>query len=299
MFRPLLLGIATSAVIASPGFAADVTIRNFIGQIIITPGSDGVEVLDRGRKGEVDYSESGSAILIDGGQNLKQLNEVCNGRGGLSFDLEWSGMSYRGDTRLKDYPQLRVSVPNGSTLTVEDSAMRLDADLVLGDVDLDVSGCFDMKFSDMTSLDLQKSGSGDLEIGKVDRLSGKKSGAGDVDIESVGAFRLNQSGAGDIEIGTVTRSFEIEKSGAGDIEIDRADGTLDVRKSGAGDVEVADGRLTEVILRNSGAGDVDIDADIVDADVRASGAGDVYLKSVSGVLSQEVSGAADLRRGDD
>jgi len=289
--------LLTSAMVM-PAAAADITIKNFVGQIDIIQGDDGVSVLDAGTKGGLDYSDSRGNIHIDGGLSRKERNKVCNGNG-ISFDLDWNGKRHTGDTRLKDYPELRISVPNGSNLIIRDSALYLDSQSHLGDADLDVQGCFDMKIDSAETLKLDKSGSGDIEIGRADSVDIEKSGSGDVELGRTARFNLEQSGSGDIEVDRVDGPVTIDKSGSGDIEIGEIDGDFEIDKSGAGDVEVNDGTVPSLRVNNSGSGDVDIDAAVGDAVVRASGSSDVYVKSVSGRVDVSTSGSSDFTRGDD
>ncbi|MEM7730156.1 MAG: DUF2807 domain-containing protein [Pseudomonadota bacterium] len=294
-----LLGGLLCAAAMLPAYAAsavDITVRDFAGAITLVEGSDGVEIVRRGRIGDLDYSDGDNAITIDGGLSDRQRHEVCKGPGG-NWDLSIGNWNSKGDSRLEDYPEIVVSVPKGSDLTVRSSTMRLESEVDLGNANLKMSGCFDMVLRDLRNLSLEKSGSGDVEMGDAERVEIKKSGSGDVFMARVGSVELEQSGSGNIEVDRVLTSLRIEKSGSGDVEIAEANGRLDIDKSGSGDVTVDGGRLSEVVIDNSGSGDVEIDAPMEDADVSASGSGDIFLHSVSGVLHEDLSGAADLTLG--
>lgn len=298
MIKTFLIATALTSLVAAPALATDIKIQDFVGKITIVQGNDGVEVTDAGSKGGLDFSDGRSGINIDGGLSESQRNKACNG-GGMSFNLDWNGNQKSGDTRLKDYPKLRISVPAGSNLTVEDSSVYIIAEVDLDTADLDLSGCFDVILADVNSIELDKSGSGDVSAQKVGSLIGDKSGSGDIELDEVDVFDLEQSGSGDIEIDVVTGQFDLEKSGSGDVEIDSIEGDLTVEKSGSGDIEVDRGDIPNLSIQNSGSGDVDINAAVGNAVIRSSGSGDVYLESVSGSLDQQSSGSSDFRRGDD
>jgi len=293
----ILTGALLSATLMTPAFATDIKVEDFVGTITITDGNDGVDIVRNG-KHSADYSETGETIMIDGGLSRKQRDKACKG-GGLSWDLELNGRESKGNTRLKDYPEIRISVPRGSNLTINDSSVRLDSQVVLGVADLDLSGCFDASLGDADEIILDKSGSGDIAIGSVGSLTVDKSGAGDLEIEQADRFSLDQSGSGEVDIDRIDGPVEIEKSGSGDIEIGTIDGTFRIDKSGSGDVEVDSGTISDLSVHISGSGDIDIRAAVGDAYIRASGSSDVYVKSISGSVDSSVSGSSDFNRGDD
>ncbi|WP_298915337.1 DUF2807 domain-containing protein [uncultured Algimonas sp.] len=293
MRRAALLMGAAAALSAAPAFATDVTIRDFVGTVMLVEGSDGVELIEQGRKGDVDFRDSPSGIVVDGGMDNRARNDACKGRG-VSFDLDWNGRDYAGDTRLADYPKLRIGVPSGSDLTIESSAVRLETDVALDRAELDLSGCFDVALADTTAVRLDKSGSGDFTAANVGTFTAEKSGSGDIELKRVGRFDLEQSGSGDVEIDLITGRADIEKSGSGNIEIVEVDGDFEVEKSGSGDVVIDGGEIPNLVVRNSGSGDVDIAATVGNAYVRASGAGDVTLGRLTGSIDQRASGSADI-----
>lgn len=292
----LLAALLTSAVVA-PASATDITIKNFVGKVTVIEGTDGLDVVRDGKE-TIDFRDSSDDIFIDGGLNQKERGEACDGSG-MSWNLDFGSRKSQGNTKLEDYPELLISVPNGSNLTIEDSALHLDAAVTLGVADIDVGGCFDLTMAAVDTVRLMKSGSGDIEIGTARTIDIDKSGSGDVEIGDVGRFDLEQSGSGDADIDRINGAMSVEKSGSGDIDVGALDGNLSVEKSGSGNVDIASGTISKLTIRNSGSGDVDVDAAVGDAYVRASGSGDVYVKSISGALDETTSGSSDFKRGDD
>jgi hypothetical protein len=299
MIKPrtfVLAALLTSAMVV-PAAATDITIKDFVGKITIVDGTVGLDVI---REGETatNIRNTGDEIIIDGGLTRKERDKACHGPG-MSWNLDFNGRGSEGNTRLDDYPDIRLSVPNGSNLVIVDSSLELQSGIMLGDADLEISGCFDTDIDGADTLRIEKSGSGEIEIGSAGTVEIDKSGSGDIDIGRAGRIELNQSGSGEVEVDRVDGPMSVEKSGSGDIEIGMIDGDLSVDKSGSGDVEVEEGAIPNLSIQNSGSGDVDIHAAVGDAYVRASGSGDIYVKSISGKLDESTSGSSDFSRGDD
>lgn len=292
----ILAALLTSAMVV-PASATDITIQDFVGKVTIVTGTDGLEVVREGET-SIKVRDSGDEIFIDGGLSHKERNKACDGSG-MSWNLGFGGHESQGNTRLDDYPELIVSVPNGANLTITESSLLLDSQVELNDADLDVGGCFDLSVATVETLRLDKSGSGDIDIGSAGTISIQKSGSGDLDINQTGAFELGQSGSGDVDINRAQGPVSLEKSGSGDIDIGQIDGNLEVEKSGSGDVDIDGGTIATLSIQNSGSGDVDVNAAVGDAYVRASGSGDVYVKSISGRVDEATSGSSKFKRGDD
>lgn len=297
MTKQLILAALMTSAMVVPASATDITIQDFVGTITIVDGNDGLDVIRDGKKA-IDVRESSDEISIDGGLSDKERSKACDGPG-IGWNLDFNGRGSKGNTRLDDYPDIRLSVPKGSNLTIVDSVLNLNSEVRLGDADLEISGCFDTFIDEVETLRITKSGSGDIDIGSAGTIDLSKSGSGEIEVGTAGQFDLNQSGSGDVEIDRVDGSMSISKSGSGDIEIGTIDGDLSVEKSGSGDVEVESGTIPDLSIRNSGSGDVDIHAAVGDAYVRASGSSDVYVKSISGTLDESTSGSSDFTRGDD
>lgn len=292
----ILAALLTSAMVV-PASATDITIKDFVGTITIVDGTNGLDVIRDGKK-SIDFRDNGDDIFIDGGLSQKARNKACDGSG-MSWDLDFNGRGTKGNTRLDDYPDIRLSVPTGSNLTIVDSALNLNSEIMLDDADLEISGCFDTSIDGAETLRIEKSGSGDIDIGTAGTLDVSKSGSGEIEVGTTGRFDLDQSGSGEVEVDRVDGPMSIEKSGSGDIEVGVIEGDLSVEKSGSGDVDIEDGTILNLSIQNSGSGDVDIHAAVGDAYVRASGSGDVYVKSISGALDESTSGSSDFSRGDD
>lgn len=295
--RASILAVLMTSAMVVPASATDITIQDFVGKITIVEGTSGLDVIRDGKKA-IDFRNSGNDIFIDGDMSQKDRSKACDGSG-LSWNLDFGGRGSQGNTRLDDYPDVRLSVPSGSNLIIVDSSLHLESDIMLGDVDLEIDGCFDTYLNGAETIQLEKSGSGEIEIGSAGTIDLSKSGSGDVEVGQTGRFDLEQSGSGDIEIDRVDGPVSIDKSGSGDIEISLIDGNFSVEKSGSGDVDIDGGTIAMLSVQNSGSGDVDIHAAVGDAYVRASGSGDVYVKSISGTLDESTSGSSDFSRGDD
>ena len=287
-----------AVLLAAPAGAMDIKVENFAGKITLVEGNDGLDVVSRGSEGSLELNTSSDMIRIDGGLNSKERNDACKGAG-MSWNLTFNGRKSEGNTRLENYPDLRISVPAGTDLEIEDSNVELTSEVDLGKVMLDLGGCFDVVLADMGDVKLDRSGSGDFDAGRVGRLEIEKSGSGDTSFQSAESLDLEASGSGEFEIGEVNGPVSIDKSGSGDIEIKSVNGNVRVEKSGSGDVEIYGGFAEDLVVDNSGSGDVDVDAAVGNAKINASGSGDIYVESISGSVEKSISGSAEFKRGDD
>lgn len=273
---------------AAPALAQDLVIRDFVGTVTITTGPASLDVL---RKHPDLVTDSGGRLLIDGNIDKPEKSGVCG-----SYRSWWGGGGK--SASLDDFAALDVTLPEGATLSIENSYVRLDAsDTALSDAEVELAGCFDAALGDMLEADIGKSGSGALSIGSTGTLKLGKSGSGDVTIEDVGTLDYGQSGSGDVSIGRIGVSGKIGKSGSGDVRIGTVQGPLTLAKSGSGRVRVDGGSITALKIGASGSGGITVDADVVDASIAKSGSGDVRLARVSGRLEQSTSGSARITVG--
>lgn len=292
---PLLTKTALTAVLvlgAGPALATDITVKDFVGKIVIENGSDSIDIRRDDRR--LEAVDRDGRISIDGGfSDPHDEEKVCSyGRG---FKISWNmGDSESWDKRLENYPSLRLSVPQDSTLRVENSYVRLINNGTLASADLNLEGCIDVDLGTIGDAEISKSGSGDMDAVEISRLELSKSGSGDFEVVRLGTAEIKLSGSGDLEFDRVNGSLDITKSGSGDVDISEINGSLSIRKSGSGDIDVSRGTIPQFELNKSGSGEAEIDADIVDAVVKSHGSGDVYLRNVSGTLESSTSGSGDL-----
>ncbi len=287
----IVAATAIASLVAAPALATDVVVENFVGQLTLVEGAPSIDVQRTG--GDLTTVE-GEPFLIDGGYNRPDKTDVCNYNWNISVTI--NGRNRTTENRLKDYPKIEVSVPEGATLKIENSIVLLDAsETTLSYADLDLQGCFEAELGDVLEATVSKSGSGDFTAGMVGTMKLAKSGSGDITLDEAGEFTLSQSGSGDLEVNRIGRMASLSKSGSGDIEIGEAIGDFKISKSGSGDVDVYDGEISTLIVRKSGSGDVSIEASAVDAVLKASGSGDINVDRVTGDLEQSSSGSADIR----
>ena len=293
MRAALSLAAGVASLLATPALATDIVVKDFVGKITVNEGAPDMDVKRSHPKLDTSMGET---IRIDGGIEKPYKTKVCDYGSGLNIVI--NGRDRGLERRLEDYPNIELSVPEGASLTVENSWVWLDAeDVTLARADLDVGGCMPLGFGDILEADISKSGSGDITAGQVGSLTLSKSGSGDVEIDDVGTFKLSQSGSGELDIGRVGVSADIKKSGSGDVEIGEITGPLTISKSGSGDVDVGGGMIPDLSISKSGSGDVDIAADVVDADLRSSGSGDIDVVRVTGDLVQRSSGSSEISVG--
>ena len=282
---------ALAVLMATPAMATDVTVKDFIGRIIIETGDTKLAV--KRENDMLDTDVTFDKIAIDGGYSDLDDENVCNSKGGWIVNWSIDG-KHSVDKRIKSYPELMINVPDGSRLFVKNSHVQLINKSDLSEADLKLSGCLSTELGNVENAKIQKSGSGNIEADRIGSLDLSKSGSGDLEVASVGTGNLSVSGSGDIDLGEVDGTMDIRKSGSGDIEIERMTGNLSIRKSGSGDIEVDAGSIPRLTIEKSGSGEADVDADVTDAKVTSRGSGDVYLKRVSGQLESSTSGSGDL-----
>ena len=275
--KAVALGLAAS-LLGSAAAAQDLTIRDFVGTVNITTGDASVSVTRDHKRLDVD------GLDIDGGIDKPGRSGVCGSSGG------WFGGSKKTD--IKDFAQLDITLPEGATLTIENSLIALDAsDTALSEADVELTGCLGASLGDVLDAKVAQSGSGSTELGRIGTLKLGKSGSGRVRIEDVGTLDLAASGSGDMDIGRIGVSGQIAKSGSADVGIGEAVGPLRLSMSGSGDAEVESGAITELTVSKSGSGRVDIGASVESAKIKASGSGDVRISSTPGSIEQATSGS--------
>lgn len=273
----LPVSLAALALTAGPALATDIKIAEFIGEISVVEGKAGIEVIRAG-KHNFERGQDGNDLYVFSDKDWNDIKSVCRNRPSLA-----------------DYPKLRISVPKGSNLFIDQGFVDLDVRTDLDRADLQLGGCFQTRLRDVNALYLDQSGMGDVEIGDTKTLDIRKSGRGGIKVASASQLFLDKSGTDDVCIGPVAGPVTIDRSGTGLVEIASVSGDVRIEQSGSGDVTIKGGRVADLDVNVSGSGDIKIDAPVRNAVVSASGSSKVDLKSVSGTVRKDTSGSAKLR----
>lgn len=262
---------------SSQSYAADaVSIEDFIGRVEVRTGS-GTGVSVRVEPGSGDHagpavSEEGGRVVIDGGQNMRNLR--CDTRRG---ELR-IGRRFGDAQPISAYPTLIIEAPSSVSFHIEDSAFTGEAgDLGTARVAVDYCGDFAIRgIAGDGSLSIN--GSGDLTVGEI---------GGDAMLSINGSGDIGAAALGDLEISI---------NGSGDIEIDRHSGAFDISINGSGTVLVASGMATSFDAGINGSGDIEYRGEAADVDLTNNGSGDVTL-AAAGNVRAGVRGSGDIEIG--
>ena len=297
-----LAALLATPLLAGAAHAQTLTVTDFIGSIETVEGSAlRVEGVGEGMR------ERGGDVVIDGGESLRRVR--CNSRDGRAVRVNGRA--------LGDYPTLRVTLPRGAALVVENSILfgqvgdlsdatlalpscgRLELGDVSGVLDVGLSGSADVVAGDVGEARLATSGAGDIEIGTSETLAFRSSGAGDLAARAVsGPASVFTSGSGDAVVASVGAGLEFDSTGSGDLLLGTLQGPADIVLTGSGDAEVEDGTIPVLSLRSTGSGDFTTRASLGEVDVVLTGSGGVVGPEPSGRTTVRSTGSGTARLGD-
>lgn len=197
----------------------------------------------------------------------------------------------------------RISVPTGSSISVETGSADVETHGRLGDADVSTgSGDIRVNESDDTrvrsgsgdivldhvhgSLEA-KGGSSDLTVGDLAKDSVITTGSGDVDVSNCDGRLRVKTGSGDVTVESASQSVDA-LAGSGDLVLKRVERGLVKAKTGSGDVRLGVATGTAAYLDVMAAtGDVRSNLDAADAPSEGeetveisimTGSGDVVLQ---------------------
>ncbi len=337
--------ILTSALITAGAFAAPasanepiLTVKNYIGKITVVTSPDAeLSVTDKKRSKKVDFDQSRTGLVVDGGVSRPDGDD-CKGYYGR---ISWSLFSkkektdeFGGYENLDDYPDLTITGPEDMTLVIENAIpfgtigdigsadidmrhcgrlnignisgpasfkVRGSGDISagnIGDLIAKISGSGDLDFINTRTADLTISGSGDVEFENAVSASISISGSGDVEFNDIAtSLYVKSSGSGDIDGENVGEEFTYEGRGSGDVSLNNISGRALIQTTGSSTVDIDDGNLQSLIISATGSSDIFYDGVTEDADVTARGSSDVYIKKIKGMRSTNASGSSDIEIG--
>lgn len=316
--------IATAAIAQDSGaqlagarYSADtLSVENFIGRIEIRTGSGSeIRVETRNTGGLADdpqITNSGSGVMIDGGQNMRGIN--CNSRNGqMRIGRRWQTAH-----PITDYPQLIITAPADVAFELERSAVQGEAGDI-GSLDFSMSSCGDFEIGDVAEdAHIRIAGSGDIVAGEIGgQVQVDIAGSGDVELGGIGSHADVQiSGSGDVRMRDVDGDASVSINGSGDVDFDdvrglavRVSGSGDVSAAsmngpfeasigGSGDISVGGGRAEPFEASIMGSGDISFRGTAVNVMVREMGGGDVEIRDIEGSISWQRNGRTVLRTGE-
>lgn len=250
-----------------------VIISDFTGrlEVEIADGDVGAALMG----GEVPFpfsmSQEGDAVTLAGRERPRNYN--------IHDHLHWRKFHENTfEEFLNDYPTLRVRVPAGTALTLDNAIAIVNIGDLNGQLIVN-RGFLQGDIGDMADADISVYGSEDISLGAVrDHLKAKLGGSGNFTAASAGSAYLALGGSGDMEIGAIAGDADLKISGSGDIAAADIRGAMSARVSGSGDIKTGD-------VGKGGA-------------FKISGSGDIDTQSVNGSVTAQISGSGDISIGD-
>jgi hypothetical protein len=232
-----------------------------------------------GERGELTIEGNSSRAVIDGGPEIDSRawqKSYESKRRSMRTRSNWkNGEDVVFNAMLEDQPSLTISAPRGTSVRIENSAVRLMAEGDTKRLEVEDNTHIVARFGDIDEADIAVHGRGYLAMGDVAQvLDATVHGAGDIVFKNAGEADLTVHGAGDIEGRTVRGDLEAEVHGAGDIELASILGSADINIHGAGDIEIE-------AIRGP------LDASI-------HGSGDMVVGEAMGTIDASVNGSGDL-----
>ena len=305
----------------------EIIVKDFIGTLTVEVGRGDVRV-EANSGADSDYSywvkNENGALTIHSDEDPE--------------DQRWSRkVNWRGDQDkafekfLEDYPTVKLRVPAGTDLLIEDTVLHLTAgDLasnveiggshvegVLGDLasaDIGIHGSGDISVGNVAEeLAINIHGSGDFDAGNAGALSASIHGSGDISLRDIdgpatarihgsgditfgdidGAIDVETHGSGDVLAGVVSGGASAKSHGSGDLSLKSISGPASFSQHGSGDVEIGGGRAENLKVRIAGSGDFDFGGLATNPDVTANGSGDAHIARHEGTV--RTSGRGDIR----
>lgn len=199
------------------------------------------------------------------------------------------------------YVDLRIEVPEGSRLALENRVGQIDAQGVRADLNLD-SSSGDVSVAEHEGPVVVDTGSGTIEVTSVAGDVDLDTGSGDVHLARArGAANLD-TGSGDITVDGVEGMRLKADTGSGDIVVRRSRARSLDADTGSGDV-LLDGVDAETLNLDTGSGSVTLGSPLELArDVEIdTGSGDVEIRTSADAAFHLIAdqGSGDLRSGFD
>jgi hypothetical protein len=261
---------------------ASLKVENLVGTLTIDVKDSGpmtVEVSgSHARLDDLKVAADGSRLDIDG-QDADNSHAVWDWKNWFNFsDVE---------TRNTDNLYVRVSVPRGSEVRVED----LVGNATIGDTRGVLhfgAAATTAQIGRVSEAHIDLGGAGKVNIAQVDGpLHLDVGGSGKINVGPTQSVDADIAGSGDASFGPIAGGMKIDIAGSGDISAPRVNGPVHVEIAGSGSVKIADGVADPLHVEIMGAGNFVFGGLAVDPHVEAVGSGTVKLKSYKGKLNSE------------
>ncbi len=235
----------------------------------------------------VDVSQDGGHVNIeasDEGDN----QSVWDWRNWLNFHM--------GEGRHSDNLIIKVVVPRGTTVSVEDLVGNAQVGDTMGALQFEAAAS-KAHIGRVSSAKVSLGGSGEIYIaGVTGSLNAEMGGSGKLIVGPAGNVKADIAGSGNAEIGAISGGLSADIAGSGDIRAEHVNGPVHIDIAGSGSVRIADGIANPLHVDIMGAGNLYFGGVAIDPHIDAVGSGTVHLKAYRGKLNSE--GMADVKIGD-
>jgi len=304
--RSMLIGAAVAALLVFPAISADngwtvwptktfdanaLHVDDVVGSVRVSvqPGPMKVDVAGNAAiVNNVEIRNDGGTLHIDGNSDQSVDISVWDWK-------KWFDFSHIGDTPNQAKLYIKVTVPKGTPVKIDDTIGSATVGDTFGPLSLDATAS-DATIGRVGNARISLSGSGTVAIADVlGDLNLEIAGSGKVTSGHANSVKAEIAGSGEAILGTITGSLRLDIAGSGDFTAQRVNGPVRVSIEGSGNVKIADGVADPLNVDIMGAGDLNFGGVAVNPSISALGSGTVRIKAYKGDLSN--TGMANVKIG--
>ncbi|HEY2070935.1 MAG TPA: DUF2807 domain-containing protein [Rhizomicrobium sp.] len=258
-------------------------VEDLVGTVTVDVKDSGpmtVEVSGTSRRvSHLGISDNGGELHIDGNGGDED-NSVWDWK-------NWFNFSDGGDRHTSNSLFVRISVPRGTEVRIEDLVGNANIGDTQGILHFDAAAST-AHIGHLKEAHINVDGSGKIYVGNVDGLLAVDiGGSGKIFAGSATDVKTDIAGSGTVILGPVAHSLKLEIAGSGDVSAPRVNGPVSVDIEGSGSVKIADGTADPLHVEIAGAGNFTFGGTAVDPHIEAFGSGNVKIKAYRGKLNSE------------
>ena len=236
----------------------------------------------------------GSNVVVDISGRPEELAAISVSPAAGVLTIQGTRHGWRWNDDDRDETHVRLTIPRGTSLTLENDAGEATIGDTFGRLTLNVSS-LDARIGSVSVADIHINGSGDISIGDVaGALAVQIRGSGDFAARSAQSADVSIAGSGDIAVGDVRGGLGARIAGSGDIVVRSVNGPVNASLMGSGDVKIGGGRAMPLKVSVLGSGDFSFDGEATDPDISIHGSGSVSVGSYSGTLTSRGNSNLDI-----
>jgi hypothetical protein len=236
----------------------------------------------------VQISQDDGRLKIDASSYEEDTQSVWDWKNWFNFHSDWG--HHASDLTI------RVTVPRGSNVDVEDLVGEADIGDTMGELRFEAAAS-KAHIGKVAKAKISLGGSGRIDIASVSGpLDVDMGGSGKLVVGPTGSVKADIAGSGDAQFGPISGGLTLDIAGSGDVTAAHVNGPTHVDVAGSGTVRIADGIANPLHVDIMGAGSLYFGGVAIDPHIEAVGSGNVHIKAYRGKLSNE--GMADVKIGD-